>query len=609
MPETPIWIYGLGDDSLVVAGDGSRWIVGAEPEVLLGPDGAEVIAELAASVPTMALPEVGRDDLVLDSCEALLAVAAGASSELDGDDLVFDAPEVPPAAAAPRTAVWPFAGRWHRMRLEPGEAQAAVACLRATVADPRHAETLCRPAASEPLLKTGAATLDPPPPGTLTRWEPGTGTWEPHPLRSVVDPLTGVLRRIATRPPDPALPQGFRHLHAELPHLASIDARFQIDALAPAGALDASDEPGVLSGVEHYCGAYFGQGERRLAALADLEGERAVAIPEWEPHDPALHEQSGFPFARFDLDTPLWWLAGEERGERCWVPLSLVHVGWLEAGLTPAEVFHGHNFTGMKAGRTLAEAAERACAHVAAHDAVAVWWHAGGDVELPEATVPAKVQAAWGASRLGLRILQVPSTSGVPVRLAVVDDPDLDLVSLGFAADRSGERAAELAVVEALIQHVSARDLAAPGSLIRNAEALGNGAVAGLAPFDPERRYLDAFGPGFRGLIDPMGHVQLGLDPRVAALVRERTVPGASAFDGPEPESVRSALEQDHRVVVVDATAERVAEAGYRVARAIVPGLARVQPAAFPLDPNARLARAAAHFGWAAIETMPYPGW
>lgn len=588
MPETPLWVYGLGDESLVVAGDGSRWIVGAAPEVLLGPDGADVTAELEAAAAPVVPPELDRDDLVLDSCEALLAVAA------------------------PRTAVWPFAGHWHRMRLAPGDAPAAVACLRATAADPDHAQTLCGPTASGPSLKAGTDRLDPPPPGVLTRWEPGTGTWEPHRLRPApaVDPLTGVVRRLAARPPDPALPPGFRHLHAELPHLASIDARFQVDALAPAGTFDEDDEAAVLSGVEHYCGAYFGQGEPRLASLAELEGGQAVAITDWEPHDPELHLQPGFPFARCDADSPLWWLAGEERGRRSWVPLSLVHVGWLEAGLSPAQVFHGHNFTGMKAGRTLTEAAERACAHVAAHDAVAVWWHAGRDARLPAAPVPEKLRSAWGASRLELRLLQVPSTAGVPVRLAVVDDPARDLVSLGFAAHRSGQRAAELAVVEALIQHASARDLDSPDSLIRNAEALGNGAVAGLAPHDPERRYLDAFGPGFRGLIDPMGHVQLGLDPRVAALVRDRTTPGDPKPQAPEPDSIRSALERDHRVIIVDATADRVAEAGYRVARAIVPGLARIQPAAFPLDPRTRLASAAARLGWnAPAETTPYPGW
>lgn len=329
-------------------------------------------------------------------------------------------------------------------------------------------------------------------------------------------------------------------------------------------------------------------------------------------HDPALHDVPGFPFARFDDDAPLWWLAGEEGGERCWVPLSLVHVGWLQAGLEPATVFHGHNFTGMKAGRTPSEAAERACANLAAHDAVAAWWTAGRGIRLHAAPVPDAVATAWGTCRLELRLLTVPSTIGAPVRLAVVDDTERDIVSLGFAADRSGSRASELAVVEALIQHVSARDLDSPGSLIRDAEALGNGAVAGLAPYDPERRYRDAFGRTYRGLIDPMCHVQFGLDPRVTAVVRERTASLPERREAPETAPIRSLLEAaGRRVVTVDATAERVRSAGLHVVRALAPGLARVQPAAFPLAADGRIGRVAERLDWTGIdpETLPYPGW
>ncbi|WP_199039893.1 YcaO-like family protein [Glycomyces salinus] len=603
MPD--VWTYGLGADSAVVAG-GAQWIVGADAPTLLGPEGAEVLAELAERAPAEDPARLGPGDLVLDSSQDLLAAADETDRHPGG---------------GPRTAAWPFAGRWHRLALEPGDAAdlagEAVASLRATVPERRLAEAFSGPAARAPARPPSADTAAPPP-GTLIRWN-GTG-WEPHRLRPApaVDPVTGVLRRIAFRPRDPQLPPGFVHAHAELPHLASADPRLQADALAPAAGFgeSAAREAAVLSGAAHYCGAYAGQGRRRLASLRELRaaGERAVAVDEWEPHDPALCDRPGFPFARFDADARLWWVAGEERGGRCWVPLSLVYVGWREAGLEPAPVFHGHNFTGQNAGSTLAEAAESACADAAAHDAVAVWWAAGRAVRLRRAPVPASVRAAWGDCRFELRVLAVPSPAGVPVRLAVVDDPDRDLVSLGHAAHRSGERAAELAAAAALVQHVCARDLDSPGSLIRDAEALGNGAVAGLAPYDPQRRYGQAFGPGHRGLIDPMCHVQFGIDPSVAAHVRERTAPSDTGPASPDGAGapVRSLLEEaGHRVVAVDATADRVRSAGLRVARAIVPGLARLQPAAFPLDPNGRLARAAAAMGWDAsgLETVPYPGW
>ncbi|HEU5128216.1 MAG TPA: YcaO-like family protein [Glycomyces sp.] len=612
MPDTAaasLWVYGLDGAALVVAADGSQWIVDADPPTLLGPDGAEPLAEIAATVRPGEPPRLDPGDLRLDSNRHLLAVARDTDRSPD---------------TGQRTAAWPFAGRWHRLALVPGRAEGlarqALACLRATVPDADLAEALCGSAASVPELGPAYGAVEPPPADTLMRWN-GTGaSWEPHRLAPApaVDPVTGLLRRIVPRPRDPAMPPGFVHAHAELPHLSSADPRLQADALAPAGALDEDEarEAATLSGVEHYCGADFGGGERRLASLAELrrEGERAVAIDEWEPHDPALHDRPGFPFERFTADRPLWWIAGEERGERCWAPVSLVHIGWLQAGPEPATVFHGHNFAGMKAGRTLAEATERACAHLVAHDAVAVWWSKGRGARLRSAPLTDAVHRAWSGCELELRLLAVPSTTGAPVRLAIVDDADRGIVSLGVAAHRFTDRAGELAVVEALIQHASARDLDSPDSLIRNAEALGNGAVVGLAPYDRDRRYRDAFGSDHRGMIDPMCHVQLGLDPRVADLVRARTLPaGPIAPVEPEGEPVRSALERSgHRVVVVDATAERARSAGYAVARVIVPGLARMQPAAFPLDPNARTTSAAAALGWEAAappEPTPYPGW
>lgn len=645
MPD--LWIHPLSERESLVVSNGEHWLVDTDAPTRLGPEGAEALARIASAATASTPPERDAADLVLDSTETLLAEAERL------DRLAETSPEAAHPVAnptsrpvesppGPSVAVWPFAGRWYRMTLRPGragrDAAEAAACLRATIPDPGQAAALCRPAVAVRPAGSESATvrigperpvppetdrtapsrtpLEPPPVGVLARWRsPG---WEHHRFTPApeLDPVTGLVRRIAVRPPDPVLPPGFAHAHAELPHLASADARLQADALAPAGALDARAlrEAAILSGAELYCGAYTGRGERTLASFAELQaaGERALAIADWEPHDPSLHEQPGFPFARFGPDAPLWWIAGEESGERCWVPLSLVHVGWLQAGLEPATVFHGHNFTGMKAGRTPAEAAERACAHVAAHDAVALWWATGGGSRPHAAPVAEFVALAWGSCRLELRLLAIPSEAGVPVRLAVVDDPERDLVSLGFAADRSGSRASELAVVEALIQHVSARDLDAPDSLIRDAEALGNGAVAGLAPHDPERRYRDAFGPTYRGLIDPMCHVQFGLDPRVAAVVRERTAPLPERPESPDTRPVRSLLEAaGHRVVTVDATAERVRSAGLHAVRALVPGLARLQPAAFPLAPEGRIGRAAKRSGGTGftIETLPYPGW
>ncbi|MBO3733100.1 hypothetical protein [Glycomyces niveus] len=93
--------------------------------------------------------------------------------------------------------------------------------------------------------------------------------------------------------------------------------------------------------------------------------------------------------------------------------------------------------------------------------------------------------------------------------------------------------------------------------------------------------------------------------------MRERTAPLPEEHETPEAGPVRSLLEAaGHRVVVVDATAEHVRSAGLHVIRALAPGLPGMQPAAFPLAPDGRIARAQ-QLGWAGIEMehLPYPGW
>jgi ribosomal protein S12 methylthiotransferase accessory factor len=294
-------------------------------------------------------------------------------------------------------------------------------------------------------------------------------------------------------------------------------------------------------------------------------------------------------------DPPVnWWLAGDERGETCWVPISLVHAGYLASRLDPLPSTNSHNLVGLHAGTDLEAAAERAAAHVIAHDAVARWWRKPSP--LPESDLPAVLQPAENReSEQDIRVLAVPSSTGVPVRLAVVDDREKDIVSLGFAAAAQPHDAALAAAAEAMIQHASARDLDSPDSLIRNAESIGNGGVAGLAPFDRHRRYAETAFADARSLIDPMCHVQYGLSASSVARVRRRTVPQDSVCDeGVGVQPLSALFGADTRVVVVDVTTPRVREAGYSACRVLAPDFERLGPAAFP----------------GRIDGIsPYPGW
>lgn len=591
---------------IVVGGNGQQWRIAASLSVLRGPQGTAVLDDLRRQAGPVDPPARGRDERVVPSAEALIALAAEVSS----------------SGGREQTCLFPFAGYWHRVRLTARDGvisvRTALDCLLATISDPGTAAALLRPAdLGDPLPSWSHRHAGPVLPGTLERWV--DGSWHAHPLTPapVVDPLTGLLRRIVRRTSTHPLPTGFVHLHAELPYLESVDRRFRPDALAPAGALDAGTataiellEPGILSGIAHYCGADLRQGVRRSASAVEIErgGERWFDLRDWEPHDPALHDIPGFPFSPFEPQRTREWVLGWDQDGEVWVPLSLVHAGYLREGEDASSATNANNLVGLQAGRSWEDAVERACAHIVAHDAVAVWWSSTATAQ--EAPLPQPVEHVFGPSPLHVTVLAIPSTTGLPVRLAVVDDRVDDIVSLGFAAHAIADQAGELAVVEALIQHASARDLEAEMSLIRNSAALGNGAIAGLAPFDPARRYARAFGSDHRGLIDPMAHIQYGLDPDVVAHTRERTTAHGCTLPVDVTSSIAAMLRAVGPVITLDVTTERVLSAGFRAVRVLIPGFARLQPAAFPIDPAGRLTRARESLNWAPDpRNAPYPGW
>ncbi|MGP5008596.1 YcaO-like family protein [Brachybacterium tyrofermentans] len=588
---TRLSVHTLGDDRLLVCTDaGRRFEVAAPPSNIGNPVVQDLLRRLRQEHPD--------DDL-------MIAPAGNGALKLE---CLAALPQAAHMIGEPALAQWTFAGQAHRVRLEPETAEhtarEVVGCLLATIADPEHAAALVRPALiddlsagliDEPVHVEGTAWPDA---DVLERWE--HGAWHEHRLDppALLDPVTGILRRVVERPSEPRAPEGFVHLHAELPHLTSVDPTYQPDPLAPAGALQgaplSAHDEGVLSGIAHLCGAYLGQGTRRSASADELrrEGHRVLTVSQWRPHDPRLHDIPGFPFVRDDPAQRMWWLEGKDERGSCWVPLSLVHAGYLASGLEGLPATNGHNLVGLQAGFSAAQARDRAAAHLIAQDAVAHWWR-DGSTHLAEAPPPQAVTDGWGESPWRVTVLEVPTPYGAPVRLAVIDDTDEDIVALGYGCASTADEAATRAVSEALVQHASARDLDRPDGLIRRAERLGNGGVAGLAPHDPARGYSAAFA-GRRLLIDPMCHLQHGLDPVVAEETRQRTRPeGHADHTGSAPVSPFETLRRSTQVVQVDVTTDRVRRAGAHAVRLLAPALARLGAAAFDYDTN----------------TVPYPGW
>ncbi|MFC8190286.1 hypothetical protein ACFUMH_01345 [Cellulomonas sp. NPDC057328] len=407
----------------------------------------------------------------------------------------------------------------------------------------------------------------------------------------------------------PDLPAGFHHHQVRMPVARGVDAHAVAVQLT-----DGPADPDVLvdAAVRHWAGEDHGQLDVLDTTAADLRaaGVPVLTLDDLRLVDPEVLAQPGCPLVRVEDRTRTAWAAatwhapdGTVATGR--VPYAQAVVRWLDAR-PDVPVAHPLNMAGLGAGRDRAAAVEAACRDLAAQDAAWTWWADADAPAPPPVPLAAGVARAWGASPLTLDVRRLPSHLGASVALAAVDDGDVTTVAVAAGPD---ERAQATAAARALWQLVVARDLAdAGGSLLRSG-------APGLAPHRQGRDYLAAAGPGHRRLVDPLGHVQLTLDPVVRDRLRDRlgrrpTVTASARGAGPGVASAAAVRAAGSDLWVVDLTTPDVAAHGWCCVRVLVAGASRLPVGAFPPDPV--VARGAARrLGRepGPVEQAPWPGW
>ncbi|MCB7135623.1 YcaO-like family protein [Cellulosimicrobium marinum] len=448
-----------------------------------------------------------------------------------------------------------------------------------------------------------------------------------------VDPVSGVARAVLVRPHDLGLPTAFRHVQAVLPRTELGWPTWQADRLAQTGVLvGPDDDAGRLvhdaaldAAVAHLGGPWTGAAPVRTASVADLAGagERFVAPERLAVVDPAVVADPRSPLVALDPARPLAWVRGHRVRDDAptWVPLRFAHTVHGVVADQPPSAFH--NLAGAAAATTRDEAVHRALGHVVSHDAVARWWRRADAPPPAEIAVPDALLRLWDDATVELALHRLPGPPGWDVVLAVVRDTVRGLRGLGHAAGPLAEHAAgpagehrgavdvaRRAAADALVQLTSARDLARADSRIRNAVDRGLGVVAGLLDHRPSRDHLDdvpllddvAGGRVRPRALDPLVHVQVGLDPRVVEHLETRLGRGPRVPAGvalPAGDAARPDEAADPGEAVRVDIAPPVLGPGRAAVRVLVAGALRLEPAAFPVVTSAE----------GVPETVPYPGW
>lgn len=402
---------------------------------------------------------------------------------------------------------------------------------------------------------------------------------------------------------DRPFPTAFRHYQVVMPPAPGVDDYAVAVDISEA---DDSGDSGLLRDAiaRHWWSADHGQVMVRTASPCELAaaGEAHLDTIDMGLTDPLLLNEPGCPLEAPDSARRHAWVRAVRIGRHPahgWVPYSLAFPRSFDTrGQEPRT--HPPFLAGLGAGPGRVEAMRQAWDGLRVEDALWTWWSDPCEAA-PRWFRPCEAAARlWRADDLDVGLAALPCSLGGWVSLAVIDDGSVTVMGGGAGIDAPGQREA---VARALWQMVLVRALADP-----DAELYRTGASAVL-PYRKERDYLHQAGSRWRGLVDPLAHVQLLLDPRMRHEVVRRTGIGAprayvdemieeetalvsaSAFESPSgtrraqglPEN--ALLPRDEAWMVPLSPSGRRWESS-RCVRLLVPGACTLPLGAFPPDPR-----------------------
>jgi ribosomal protein S12 methylthiotransferase accessory factor len=416
-------------------------------------------------------------------------------------------------------------------------------------------------------------------------------------LDTLIDPRTGIIRRLERLTLHPHLPAAFRSVASRISDTATFSPWPSDPSGAGCAAWDeaAARAAAIGEAVERYCGNLVPPLEGLTLATYDDMCRRVEPVIDPSAlalYAPQQYALPGFPFVPFTRHTYVRWTRGESlaTGEPVWVPASLVWVTYYRGpSLTPEPRTSVSWYGGIATGPTATAARWSALQELVERDAVTLGWTGRGDLVPLQPPGWLDALAASPTNAVTTRFLSFPTDLGLPVIGALVEDHIDGYTTLGLSCRPDPAAAAVKALVEAVRDQMVVRDLDDPASAMARVAATAD---SPLKPWRADRAYRRLYRPDLRDVTDPGCHLQLHLDPAVQAdFARELTTAlgpphpldhTATGTTDPLTDTLRLLTDQGFRVIAVDVTTDDVRAAGLHVARVIVPGLYNNAPAAYP---------------------------
>lgn len=340
----------------------------------------------------------------------------------------------------------------------------------------------------------------------------------------------------------------------------------------------------IAESIERYCAA-FSQGKRRFVTWHELDG---VATP---PEDFALFSDAqyrtpGFPFKRFDRNTPTQWVHGRalSNGQSRWVPAAFVHLPHHRAQGEPR--ITTSISTGLAAGDDEHSATASALLEVVERDAFMLAWRhrvptPGIDLDSIGLGHEATLVAALRSTGMRCRARLITQDIALPVVVVVLQGrtSTQPAAVIGAGAAAQPLRAVRLALEEACLSLFGInrlmRDL--ENEIAHASDDELNSLTLQSTAFAIRPEFAEAAAHLFGDDLDAEIVTIADLDRRFA-----------NVADGSLDTLVPALGRWSQHAVMVDCTTPDVRDIGFRVVRVVIPELR-------PLDHDAGVPHLGGH--------------
>lgn len=436
-----------------------------------------------------------------------------------------------------------------------------------------------------------------------------------HTWQSLIDPIYGVIKRIRDVKHHESIPKTVTTVQADVANMRHVGPHSNSVFCQGSNHKDQRSAyfAAIGESVERYCANIVAGHTLVRGSYSELQrkGLRALHPKELVLFSEKQYATAGFPFQKFDVDTPTCWSLGRchTTGEDIWVPSSFVYVNWHTGAQKSEPVLNFAPFAGIAAGDSQEMAVVNGVHEILERHATMVWWLNGHP--LPAITADNDIDEFFGSlkHRHDPQLVHLENIYKAPVAAGMVFDDDLELAHVGFSCKNTLREAAIKAWTEALTLQEGSRDLLNPDGA--HWRALSKGLLAGRSykKWRADRKYLDDFRSDFRDVDDLMVQQEVYLDPRARQRMSHLLRPQTSrSGDSVEFNSIKTLAEcvkvldsADRRLITVDVTTTDVAATGLTVQRSLIPGTVGNSPAAFPYLGNNVVQREAVSLGW--VET------